>query len=302
MTPHLIHIGYAKAGSTILQRWFEAHSQIAFAAGRVLGIRSVYDISRGERPIRGTTRLRVTSDESLATPHPAAGGKLVPRPEAWGLKPHSGADRVCEDLADLFPHAHILIVTRGFRHMMLSGYSQFVRSGGTATFAEMQESFNEDYDTFNVFDYSATIRHYECLFPGRVIFLPFELLRHDSRKFLSVVEEKFGLDHEPLPEMVVNPSLSAVELAWYPRFTSLAERLPLPGRIKNAVLRAHLRTISAGRLRKLAAACQKVRPLTPVTANMVSDAALQEYRCKTSRLRDNPLYRPYASDYLLEFD
>ena len=299
MTPHLIHIGYAKAGSTILQRWFEAHSQIAFAPGRVLGLRSVYDISHGERPIRGAIRLRVTSDESLTTPHPASGGKIVSRPEAWDRKLHSGADRVCEDLADLFPDAHILIVTRGFRDMMLSGYSQFVRSGGTATFAEIQDALKEDYDTSSVFDYNATICHYERLFPGRVIFLPYELLRNDPRKFLSVVEDKFGLDHEPLPDVVVNRSFSAVELAWYPRFTSLAERLPLPNRVKQSVLRAYLRTVSASKLRKLAATCQKIRPLTPVTANMVSDAALQDYRCKTSRLRDNPLYLPYASDYLL---
>ena len=57
----------------------------------------------------------------------------------------------CELLAGLFGSARVLCVTRGFRSMVFSSYSQFVRSGGTTGFPEFCDSIRAadlvwDYD------------------------------------------------------------------------------------------------------------------------------------------------------------
>ena len=36
----------------------------------------------------------------------------------------------CDALGALFPTAHVLLVTRGFRSLILSSYSQYARTGG----------------------------------------------------------------------------------------------------------------------------------------------------------------------------
>jgi hypothetical protein len=69
MTGHLIHIGYAKAGSNFLRSWFARHSQLAYAPGGIAGFHDIYSLAResasqGRRPL-----YRVTSSEGLATPH-----------------------------------------------------------------------------------------------------------------------------------------------------------------------------------------------------------------------------------------
>src|SRR5262249_13996826 len=68
MTGHLIHIGYAKAGSTFLRSWFAQHPQLAYAPGGIAGFRDVYSMveasaSPGLQPL-----YRVTSAEAFATP------------------------------------------------------------------------------------------------------------------------------------------------------------------------------------------------------------------------------------------
>ena len=130
MTGHLIHIGYAKAGSTFLQNWFAQHPQLAYAPGGMAGFPDVYALARKAASQDGRPLYRVTSSEGLATPHPDV-GSLAPDYQNMELGPLAGARaEACKLLAALFPTAHVLIVTRGFRSMILSSYSQYVRSGG----------------------------------------------------------------------------------------------------------------------------------------------------------------------------
>jgi hypothetical protein len=97
----------------------------------------------------------------------------------------------------------------------------------------------------------------------------------------------------------VNPSLSAVELAWYPRFSGWVRGLPLPGRLKRRLLRGYLAALRAGRWRWLARICQRVRPREPVTAAMIPEAVLARFGGKVNRLREEPVFAPYAEDYRL---
>jgi hypothetical protein len=300
VTPHLIHVGFAKAGSTILQRWFDVHPQIAFARSGVLGLGSVFDIPKAAVAGRPPALLRVTSEESLATPH-AGAGEVAPVPaESREHVPQAGADRVCGQLAELFPDAWILIVTRGFREVMLSSYSQYVKRGGTDPFFALNPEFGSaGHRSRGVWDYEGVIGLYEAAFPGRVLVLPYELLRDDPDRFLALVEAPFGLEHVPLPKGVVNPSLSAVELAWYPRFSALVRKLPLPARLKRRLLRGHLAALQAGRWKWLVEVCQQLRPREPVTAAIIPESVLARFGGKVQRLREDPVFRPYAQDYLL---
>ena len=137
MTGHLIHIGFAKAGSTFLRSWFAQHPQLAYAPGGVAGFRDVYSMVQASASPGPQPLYRVTSAEALATPVADFGRDSFDY-EAIQRNPMPDAQaRACDLLAHLFPTAHILIVTRGFRSMMLSTYSQYLRTGGLASLAAL---------------------------------------------------------------------------------------------------------------------------------------------------------------------
>lgn len=299
MVNHLIHIGYAKAGSSILQRWFAEHPQIAFARSGIAGFATVYDVSKVVASEPGATRLRVTSEESLVTPHATAGDRIIDYDLLAERLPQDDLHLVCDELAQVFPLAWILIVTRGFRDMMLSSYSQYVRTGGTDRFFALDPEFgSQTHRSRHVWHYDRAIDLYERAFPGRVIVLPFELLRDDPEHFVRTLEAKFQLRHRPLPAQIDNPSLSAEELLWYPRLSRGLTRLSMPARLRRRVTRLYLTGVANGALRWLARTGQVLRPGVPIRREMVGDAVLENFRGKADRLRDDPDYRPYAADYL----
>jgi hypothetical protein len=298
MTPHLVHIGWAKAGSSILQSWFAAHPQIAFARAGVMGVRRVFDIANGQAPEPAGIRLRVTSEESLSTPHPGAGADIV---DYFG---HAGspttAERVCEHLRDLFPDAWILVVTRGFREALVSSYSQAVKIGAMGYFPASDPSYGGvGHPADGKWNYGQVISLYEKAFPGKVIVLPYELLRDDPAKFLSILTERFGLKDLSLPSSVDNPSLSALELAWYPFFSRFVRHAPLPGPLKTRLLRGYLHAISRGRLRRLAQVCQRLRPRPLPTAASIHPAVLARLAGQGQCLRGRQFYDGYLPEYLL---
>ena len=295
MAPHLVHIGWAKAGSSILQDWFAAHPQIAFARTGILGVRRVFDLANGKAPDPAAIRLRVTSEESLATPHATAGaGTLAPMASSPGMAPEG----VCETLRDLFPGAWILIVTRGYREVLISSYSQAVKLGTMGYFPGWDPDYcAEGRPGFGKWDYPRVIRCYEAAFPGRVIVLPYELLRDDPGAFLGALEQVFQLDHRPLPPGIANPSLSPVELAWYPFFSRFIRYAPIPAALKRPLLRGYLRAVSRGRLRGLARACQRARPRRLPGADTINDAVLATLSSQPDWLRDREAYGKYAAFY-----
>src|SRR4051812_4316457 len=122
MVGHLVHIGYPKTGSNFLRRWFQRHPQLAYAEGGIAGFQSVYELAKPGGAQRPGVLYRVTSSESMATPHEHVGDPIgTYEMKGWGGLP--GQTAVCTTLAELFPAARVLIVTRGFRSMILSSYS-----------------------------------------------------------------------------------------------------------------------------------------------------------------------------------
>ena len=295
MTGHLIHIGYPKTGSNFLRRWFASHPQLAYAEGAIAGFRTVHDIAREGASPRAGLLYRVTSAEGLATPHVHVGAEPI-RYERIRIRPMPDAQaRVRDTLASLFPNAHILVVTRGFRSMIRSAYSQYVRTGGEDSFDSFCGRARQGHESGqDAWRYDYLIALYRQAFPGRVVALPYELLRDDPRDFLARIERSLGLDrHDHVPERQ-NPSLSPVELAWYPRLTRALRALPF-GRL---VERRYLRMALANRLSAPIAMLQRLRPLEPVLGD-VPAALLDGWRGRAEPFRGDPLYELYAEDYLL---
>lgn len=298
MTGHLIHIGYPKTGSTFLQHWFAGHPQLAFSDGAIAGFRDVYAIARESVRPRAEVLYRVTSCEGLTAPHANVGEAVVDYVRERHVDMASSQAIVCTQLADLFPNARVLIVTRGFRAMILSSYSQYVRSGGDADLAELVRSGAAAYERLREVDpwnYDALLDLYTRAFGDEhVIVMPYELLRDDVEGFTRALEMRLGLAHFAMKPERVNASLSPAEMYWYPRLTRVAHALPIGSRLR----RLYHRGAFANRFRLPIKVLQRVRPGQPVTADVIPVDVVNAYRGKAERLRANPLYAAYAADYL----
>lgn len=295
MSGHLIHVGCPKAGSTFLQRWFAAHPGLDYAEGGIAGFRDVYQIAALAAVPSAPGRCRVTSSEELTAPRPNLGRTQVDYESGGETGIKGGQSRACAMLAALFPGARILLVTRGFSSVILSSYSQYVRTGGTE---DLETLLAEGRDS--PWDYDHLIGLYERAFGAdQLIILPWELLRDDPSSFLDEIEQRLGLESFPWTSCRPNASLSAAEMRWYPRLGRRLLSLPLPGRLRQRLFRLYLRGALRNRLASPIALLQRFRPAPPVTAALIGDQALDEFRGKAEKLRSLPLYAPYAGDYLL---
>ncbi len=305
MAQHLIHVGYPKSGSTFLQAWFEQHPDLCYAPGGVGGFPDVYAMCRMPDP---SYRYYVTSSEGLSTPHRSTGGlQLEGGGERGGLPERikdAQAD-VCALLKTLFPGSRILVVTRGFRDIVLSGYSQYVRSGGTQHLDGMIRDLADRLadDTGHYYDYDYLVGLYAAAFGAdNVIVLPYELLRDDQPRFLRVLEERLGLPHREVRVGRVNASLSPEELYWYPVISRAvsAAASRLGGRRSARVYRWYVRGTFENRLRPLVRVLARARPGRAVTDADFPEEFLRHCVGRAERLRGDPLYAAYAAEYLWE--
>ena len=303
MAQHLIHIGYPKAGSTFLQAWFAAHPELYYKPGALGGFYSIYEIAR---PTEETYKYYVTSSEGLGSPNKNMG--LVPFELMRWMEHTEEVKRnqadVCMLLKSLYPGSRILIVTRGFKGMMVSGYSQYVKAGGVlGKFKSVSDSVRTDAFTHIAayYDFNYLIRLYaEAFGEDNLIILPYELLRDDQNKFLEGLEEKLDLDHVDIKLGRLNPSLTPEELYWYPAISSVvaavATRLG-PTRF-DRIYRWYVRKTLDNKLRPLIGVLRRWKPDRKITEADFSDEILKYCPGKASVLKDHPLYAPYAREYL----
>lgn len=303
MARHLIHVGYGKAGSTFLQAWFAAHPGLRYAPGGLGGFRDVYEMSRTPD---AACSYYVTSYEGLSLPVRSAGGMHLdflsarPAPETR-VKEKQAA--VCSVLKNLYPGSRALIVTRGFKGLIISGYSECVRLGTRlhlkGVCREFSECLRTDGDHYWDFDY--LIRLYaEAFGEENLIVMPYELLRDDQDRFLALLEERLGISHAGVGPGRLNPSLSPEELYWYPLISravgSAASRL---GRARfQRVYRWYVLKILNNRLRPLVKLLRLLRPGGKITGADFPEEILDYCRGKATLLKEDPLYAPYAAEYL----
>lgn len=167
-------------------------------------------------------------------------------------------------------------------------------------FAPWLENFGcSDHHAFGKWDYDRVVGCYEAAFPGQVIVLPYELLRDNPEEFIGSLEGRFGLDHVPLAG-VINESLSAAELAWYPLFTRFVRFPPLPTWPKQRMMRAYFSALTSRKLRGVAEACQRLVPRQLPNVHMVSATIVARFSPNAKNLRCRSGYENYLRDYLPE--
>ena len=300
MTRHLIHIGFAKTGTTFLQQWFAAHPRLSFTVGGVAGFRSVYEISRTGWSAGSDVLYRVTSSESLAAPHRETGQSLIDYERDADVSMATLQARVCDTLATLFPSATVLVVTRGFRSMIVSSYSEYVRSGGSVPFEDLIAAALGQRDGLEAllrrepWHYDHVLDLYRAAFgPENVIAMPYELLRDDPDRFTRSLEDRLGIEHFAADRDRVRTALSAEEMYWYPRITRNIRRV-----LPRGMFEKYVNGVTNNRLRLPILLLQRIRPGRSVNGDAVPQALLDAMRGRADSLRSDPLYAPYGADYL----
>ena len=318
MKGHLIHIGFPKTGSTFLQGWFQQNPHMYYAPGGVGGFYNVYQISHlAAMNNLDTFQYFVTSDESLSTPRLSTGSIPADRAtNATDLRPAELAQKnVSEILKTLYPDARILLITRGFKGVVISGYSQYIREGGVMSLPELIQVNLEhisksgaEADGESGFNYAFIANRYEEAFgKENVLTLPFELLRDDQREFLSVIEKWLGIPHFEASTGRVNESLSPQELYWYPRISALVSTITarFGKRIYNKVYRWYVHKVFFNKLRRPIKILTRIKPDRSFSENHVSPELLAYYRKNNAakdagKFKDNPFYKSYLAEYLLD--
>jgi hypothetical protein len=303
MPGHLIHIGFPKAGSTALSAWFDAHPQLEYAPNAIGGYYDAFGIAARAAAARERAAWLVTSSESLSTPRvsdePALGGAGEPRRR--GVTLAESRRRVCETLKVLFGDATILVVTRGFRGEILSGYSQYVKSGGPLPLDALFDPSGRDHEGY--LDYDGVVALYEGAFgAANVIALPYELLRDDPAAFVGVLEDRLGLEPGAAPVPRRNPSLTPAGLYWYRRLSRAVGAVArvLPRRAGERVFAAYVARAREDRFRRPIERWERLLPGERQLEITVPDSVLQAHRDHATALGERPLYARYAAEYLNE--
>jgi hypothetical protein len=295
----LIHIGLPKTGSTFLKTWFDAHPQLLHVSGGIAGFTGTRDLIRfAVYPPDRHPMYFVTSSELFSSawigPETYLSRHAMFQFEEQGLRQNQA--RVCTLLHDLFPNARILLVTRGFRNSLRSGYSEYIKNGGSLDFHNFLLEFELQIRIW--LDLNTLVNLYETIFgSARVLVLPHELLQKNPQKFFAVLEESLGLDHFEFQLSPRNRSLLRDEFLLYPRISRILQSISLQwkGGVKlyGFYVRHFLR---AGRLKYLLPVIQVLRSSAP---EMECPADyLERFRDKATILRNHPLYQEYADDYL----
>ncbi len=204
-----LHIGFSKAGSTFLKNWFTAHP------GIFLGSFKSYDaLSTHVEEIDqdSTAKSFVLSNHIFSLFKWSFDEPL----DDWMKKPglESYQSNMSKMLNNLFPQAKIFFVTRGYSSMLVSFYSEYVKTGGRLSLKEMlyehktvflQKAYNYDY----------LIKLYIANFgKENVVTLPYELLRDEPDVFIQSLEGAFEVNNHSFSANPVNPSLDDKSLYW----------------------------------------------------------------------------------------
>jgi hypothetical protein len=284
---HLIHIGYAKAGTHFVQRWFASHPQIHFIRDRTLAAADQAKAAgNADDP---SCRWTAISSEEYASP-----------PDVFGAGLPAAQAEICGSLAARLPDAHILLLTRGFRSVLVSGYSQYVRGGGDTDFYVFRDIDPAELaHAAHAWDYNYLVAIYRQAFAGRVIALPYELLRDDPAAFVSELETRLEVGSCQVALDRLNPALQPHELRWYPRITRALRRLPLGASARERLVRWHARRMSSKPWRLAAGGLQFLLPAHPVSESLIADEHVEYFRGRADVFEGDPAYAPYRADYLI---
>jgi len=300
---HLIHPGFAKAGSTFLQEWFSRHPQLRFSPHHLGGFRDVFDLAdaaRSQDPEHW--RWYVTSNELLGSgasvPH---GCPLFSFRMFADADLRTGQGRMCAMLHDEYPQARVLLVTRGFRGIVRSLYSQYVKLGGARSFPDFLERYAGMLEQW--LDVDHVVGLWREAFAERLLLLPYEALLADPDAFVRTIESFLELDHhqDAIPG-IRNASLDPAQLHWYPRLSRsivapVLDRLP-PERAAGPYLGYAFKVLSSPHLAR--ATHSLARVLGGHEDRELPPGYLDRFRGHARCLLQSPAHRPWLSEYLVD--
>ena len=294
----LIHIGYAKAGSTYLQQWFHSHPGMYFQpVQHANGFFNAWEMARFAQNAGQAPENFVLSCEGISlwegNAHILGYRGTVP----YNYRNYQ--DVICEMLYRLYPTAKTLIVTRGYTTIFKSIYAEYISKSGTFTFREILAENPGMLDT--LLDYSFVIELYRKKFgPDNVIVLPYELLRDDASAFLSIIEQQLNItDKFEFNPGIVNAAPDDKMLYVIRRVSLLVYGLlkPLPPHLGTKLYSRYMKLVVDRRLLNLFNGLSKINN-KKISLDGI-DEMVASMKGKAGIFRNEPLYQPYLKEYLL---
>ena len=296
MSKPLIHIGFHKTGSSLLQRQVFASREVGFFQpcnkaelihrafilrdpGQPCEPRALAELHQAHATAQSQDQVMVLSHERLSG-YPASGG-------------YDQFD-IAHRLAEGFPDANVLIVIREQRSAMLSMYLQTISDGSALTlkeFLDPPEAHIRRQPLFrkSFYAYHTLIARYQALFgEDKVKVLPYEWLRTQPGHFAAELVEFSGA--EPRPDIDVN------QLVDSPLNPSLPVAFQMMRRQSNKLLRSQLSNSGPIMIpaTSVQAAVKKIRPaLLPLS---VFDAPLKRRLRKLIAQHTNGVYADSNSE------
>jgi hypothetical protein len=296
MSQVLIHIGYSKAGSSYLKRWFLAHPDMYYRAKSVAGFYTAEDIVRYAQKNEKEPAYFVLSSEHISV---WRGDYDLITSITSGYNLETYHQRMTATLHDIFAEPYVLIVTRGFSGVLRSLYAQYVRDGGILSFEKLNLQYSAEFSS--LYDYTWLIQLYRQVFGAeKVIVLPFELLQNHPAQFIGILQDKLGLQkHSEFTNDKVNPSLDPKSVAAIRRFSAFifAGLKIFPRSLQTKIYNYHLRQIKKKSFLRL---IKLIAPFYDDEHMIVTESMLSNYKGKAEILRSEPLYQGYLKDYLLD--
>lgn len=297
MAQVLIHIGFPKAGSTYLQHWFAKHPAMFYQLNAVAGFYHSTDLSKYAESPESLHGYFVLSAEHLSA--------WQGEPDIVGLKNTKLYDveayqkKIVATLHGLYPHAKILIVTRGYTSFFQSFYAEYLSVGGVLDFAVLLKNFGPFFNS--VLNYTGTITNYRNVFgEENVIVLPYEMLRQNPVAFTSFIEERLGVKEKfAFASEKINPSLNSNQLFTYKRFSNFLFRIiqPLPYSLQRIVFGYYTTKL---RVKKPNAFIQFLSKFNNGAVELPGlEQTLEGLKGQAEILRHEKLYEPYLKEYLL---
>ena len=85
---------------------------------------------------------------------------------------------------------------------------------------------------------------------------------------------------------------------WYPRITRAVLGMPIGGRLRQRLFRWHVGQTMADGYRLPLRVAHRLFPTAPINGASIPDRYLEIFRGRAETLGHEPLYAPYAPDYL----
>jgi len=209
----LVHIGYAKAGSTSLQSVL-GDPKSGFEPDRDICSR-VPRRARNDRNIKeylvqthdfefNHEQLRMIANEKLGWAKSSNRVPLISYERLAGHWITGGHD--CKTIADrirvTWPYARILIIFREQKSMLSSVFRQYIRKGGSRTFTQLLIPEGTGHSrgpgfSLRHFKYDQLVQYYQDIFGSdNVLALPLEMLMKDSSGFFERIFDFSGVQPE----------------------------------------------------------------------------------------------------------